>query len=149
MDKKTQLEIALKEAMRSGDDIVKRTLRMAIATIRLAEVDKCGPLPDSAVIAILQKEVKSRQETIEETGRANRPDLAESTREEIAVLETFLPQQLTEQELEQLAQQAIAETDATSPADMGKVMKVLMPRLQGRATGEQASQVVRKLIAGS
>jgi uncharacterized protein len=146
MDKKTQLENALKEAMRSGDEVKKRTLRMAISSIRLAEVDKGSALPDSAVMAILQKELKSRQETIEEAKRANRPNLADSTREEIAVLETFLPQQLSEQELENLAKQAIDETGASSPADMGKVMKALMPRLQGRATGDQASQAVRKLL---
>jgi uncharacterized protein len=146
MDKKTQLENALKEAMRSGDEVKKRTLRMAISSIRLAEVDTGSALPDSAVMAILQKELKSRQETIEEAKRANRPNLADSTREEIAVLETFLPQQLTEQELENLARQAIDETGASSPTDMGKVMKALMPRLQGRATGDQASQAVRMLL---
>jgi uncharacterized protein len=146
MDKKAELENALKAAMRSGDEISKRTLRMAISAVRMAEIEKGEPLSDSAVMSILQKELKSRQETIEEAKRANRMQLAESTREEISVLETFLPQQMSEQELEGLVRQAIEETGASSPADMGRVMKTLMPRLQGRATGDQASAAVRRML---
>jgi uncharacterized protein len=146
MDKKAQLENALKDAMRAGDDVKKRTLRMSISAIRLAEVEKGGPLEDAAVLAILQKELKSRQETIEEARRAGREELGESTRQEIEVLKTFLPQQLAAEELEGLARQAIEEAGASSPADMGRVMKILMPRLQGRAGGDQASAVVRKLL---
>jgi uncharacterized protein len=146
MDKKAQLENALKDAMRAGDEVKKRTLRMSISAIRLAEVEKGGPLEDAAVLAILQKELKSRQETIEEARRAGREELGESTRQEIEVLKTFLPQQLAAEELEGLARQAIEEAGASSPADMGRVMKILMPRLQGRAGGDQASAVVRKLL---
>jgi uncharacterized protein len=147
MDKKAELENALKAAMRSGDEIRKRTLRMAISAVRMAEIEKGEPLSDSAVMSILQKELKSRQETIEEAKRANRMDLAESTSEEVSVLETFLPQQMSAQELEGLVRQAIQETGASSPADMGRVMKTLMPRLQGRATGDQTSAAVRRLLA--
>ncbi len=148
MDLKTQLESTLKDAMRAGDDVRKRTIRMALSAIRLAEIEKGGPLDEAGLLAMLQKEVKSRQEAIAEAQHAKRPDLVSASEDEIKVLETFLPQQLTPQELETLARQAITEANAASPADMGKVMKLLTPRLQGRATGAQASQLVRQLLQG-
>ena len=146
MSTKSQLENALKEAMRSRDDLRKRTLRMALSAIRMAEIDKGAALDESATLAILQKEVKSRQESMAEAQRANRPDLEDASRAEIDVLENFLPKQLSPEELEALARQTIVEVGANSQREMGQVMKVLIPRLQGRATGEQASQVVRKLL---
>lgn len=146
MDTKAKLENDLKDALRAGDDLRKRTLRMALSAIRLAEVEKGGPLDENAVLGILQKEVKSHQESIEDARRAGRPDLEQAALAEIDVLDQYLPRQLTPEELEGLARQAIAEVGATSPSDMGKVMKILMPRLQGRATGDQASQVVRMLV---
>jgi len=146
MDTKTQLENALKDAIRAGDDLRKRTIRMALSSIRLAEVDKGTPLEEANVLGILQKEIKSRQEAIEDARRANRPDLVESSQAEIAVLQEFLPRQLTTEELEALAKQVIAELGATNLREMGQVMKVLVPRLEGRASGDQASQVVRRLL---
>jgi hypothetical protein len=101
------------------------------------------------VIAVLQKEVKSRQESISDAQKANRPDLEAESRAEIEVLEKFLPNAFSEAELEALVREAIAETGAASQKDMGKVMKVLMPRLQGRATGDQTSQAVRRLLDSS
>ncbi len=147
MNTKSELENALKDAMRARDEVRKRTLRMALSSIRLAEVEKGSPLDESGVQAILQKEVKSRQEVIEESKTAQRPDLEAEARADLEVLNVFLPQQLSANELEEAARQAIAEVGATSPREMGQVMKVLIPRLQGRATGEQASQIVRKLLA--
>jgi uncharacterized protein YqeY len=146
MDTKIQLENALKDAMRSGDDLRKRTIRMALSAIRMAEVDKGGALDETAVLSIVQKEIKSRQEAIEDARRANRPDLIESSQAEITVLQDFLPKQLTEEELEALAKQVIAAVGATNLREMGQVMKALVPRLEGRAPGDQASQVVRRLL---
>ena len=146
MSVKSQLESALKDAMRAGDDLRKRTLRMALSAIRLAEVDKGAALDDAAALSLLQKEIKVRQESIEDARRANRPDLEQASREEIAVLQDFLPKQLTPEELETLAKDVIAEVGATSIREMGQVMKVLLPRLEGRAPGDQASQVVRRLL---
>jgi hypothetical protein len=143
---KEQLEAGLKEAMKAGDDLRKRTLRMALAAIRQAEIDGGKPLEESQVQLILQKEIKSRHEAIAEAQRAHRPDLETAAKDEIGVLEGFLPRQLAPEELDVLARQAVAETGATSQKDMGQVMKVLMPRLQGRASGDQASQAVRRLL---
>ena len=148
MSTKDRLENALRDAIRSQDDLRKRTVRMALSSIRLAEVEKGGPLDEAALLAALHKEVKSRQETISDARRANRPDLAAAAEAEITVLEGFLPQPLSNEELDAMARQAVAETGAASLREMGQVMKVLIPRLQGRATGDQASQAVRKLLSG-
>jgi len=145
MSLKQTMENALKDAMRANDDVRNRTLRMALSAIRMAELDR-GELDDPALMAIVQKEIKLRQEAIEDARRAARPDLEASNQDEIKVLLLFLPQPLTEPELEELARQAIAEAGATGPREMGQVMKILVPRLQGRATGDQASQMVRKLL---
>lgn len=148
MSLKTQLEDALKDALRSGDDLRKRVLRTTLAAIKQIEIDKRLTLDDAAVMAIVQKEIKSRRESIADAERANRPDLVAASQDEITLLESFLPKALTPLELEDLARQAIAEAGAASPAQMGQVMKLLMPRLQGRASGDAASQAVRKLLAG-
>ncbi len=146
MGLRTDLEEGLKDALRSGDELRKRTLRMALSAIKFAEVEKRVPLDDAAMTAILQKEIKSRQESLAEAQRFNRPDLEAAARDEIAVLEAYLPKQLGAEELDSLAQQAIADVGATTIREMGQVMKVLIPRLQGRASGDQASQAVRRLL---
>lgn len=146
MSIKAQLEAALKDSMRSGDELRKRVLRMAISAIRLVEIDRGVELDDAAVLAVLQKEVKSYQETCDESQNAGRLDLAEKAKAEMAVLKDYLPAQLPAAELEDLARQVINEVGATSARDMGRVMKELLPRLQGRASGDQASQAVRKLL---
>lgn len=147
MNLKDQLQSDLKDAMRAGDVLLKNTLRMAISAIKLAEIEKNNPLDENAVLAVIQKEVKSRREAIADAERAGRPDLIQTAEQEISLLEHYLPKALDPAELEMLARQAIQEAGATSLKEMGQVMKVLMPKLQGRATGDQASQIVRRLLA--
>jgi uncharacterized protein len=146
MDTRLKLENDLKDALRAGDSLRKNTLRLALSSIRLAEIDRGVKLDESAVLAMLQKEIKARHESIEDARRAGRPDLEEAALAEIQVLQVYLPQPLRPEELEIMAKQAISEVGATSPREMGQVMKVLLPRLAGRSTGDQASQVVRKLL---
>lgn len=146
MDIKTQLANTLKDAMRSGDDVRKRTIRMALAAIKQAEVDRQITLDEGAIMAILQKEIKTRRESLEEAQKANRADLVAAAEDEIDVLQTFLPKGLSAEELLEMAESAVSEAGAVSPADMGKVMKILMPRVQGRAPGDQISQIVRELL---
>lgn len=148
MTTKLELETALKDAMRAGNEVRKSTLRMVLSTIRLAEVEKGKPLDEVELTAVLNKEVKSRRESIRDAQRAHRPDLIAEAEAEIAVLEGFLPQGLSVEELETLVRQAIAEAGAVSPRDMGQVMKLLLPRLQGRVPGDQVSQAVRRLLGG-
>jgi uncharacterized protein len=146
MTTKTQIETSLKDAIRSGDDVRKRTYRMALSAIKLAEVEKVGELSDTEMISVLQKEVKSRRETITDAEQAGRNDIIQAAQAEIAILEELLPEPISQDKLEAMAKEAIEEVGAKSIREMGQVMKVLMPRIQGRATGEQTSQVVRKLL---
>jgi uncharacterized protein YqeY len=146
MDIKTQVNDAMKVAMKANDDVARRTTRMALAAIKQIEVDKRTSLDDAAVIALLQKEIKNRREAIEEAKKANRPDLVADNEAEIKVLEVFLPKAMSPDELRTLAQAAVAETGASSQTDMGKVMKALMPKVAGRAAGDQVSAVVKELL---
>lgn len=149
MVSKQEFEERLHHAMRAGNDLEKRTLRMVLSAWKLAEVERGGPLDDSAALGLLQKEAKSRQEAIADAERAGRPELVAAAQAEWELLQTYLPAPLSEQELEQLARQAISETGAQGPQQMGQVMAALMPRVQGRADGKRVSQVVRNLLAVS
>lgn len=146
MELKQKIESALKDAMRTGNEIRKRTLRLIIASIKNAEIDRGSALDDSGVLGIIQKEVKIRKEALEGAEQAHREDLKEMTLAEIKILEEFLPTQLGEEELMQLVIEAIEETQAKNPTDTGKVMKVLMPKIQGRAPGDQVSKLVREQL---
>lgn len=148
MTLKEQLENSLKDAMRAGDNLRKQTIRMVLSGIKLAEIERGKALSDDEIIAILQKEIKSRHEAASEGQKANRPDLVEAAGQEILILETYLPQQMSEEELTNLIKAAILEVNASAPSDMGKVMKVLLPKVKGRASGDQVSQIVRRLLQG-
>ena len=150
---KSQLNESMKDAMRSGDEVRKRTVRMALAAVKQAEVDKRSnpadkrtELDDMAVMNLIQKEIKNRRESLEEAKKANRADLVEANEAEINVLEAFLPEAMPAEELRALVQAAINETGASSPADMGKVMKIVMARVAGRAPNDRISTTVRELI---
>jgi uncharacterized protein len=146
MDIKTNLNEAVKTAMKSGDELGKRVIRMALASIKQAEVDRRESIDDAAVIAILQKEIKTRRESLEESQKAGRPEAVKVYEQEIVLLESFLPKAMSADELRALVREVIAETGASSPADMGKVMKAVMPKVAGRAAGDQISQAVRELL---
>ena len=139
--------------MKSGDEVRKRTVRMALAAVKQAEVDKRSnaadkqiELDDTAVMNLLQKEIKNRREALEEARKANRPDLVEANEAEIHVLQAFLPKAMPAEELRAIVQAVIAETGASSPADMGKVMKSVMPKVAGRAPNDMVSATVRELL---
>ena len=146
MSLKSTLQSDLKDAMRSGDETRKSTIRMALTAIQLAEVEKGDSLNEAEDLAIIQKEIKSRRETIADAERAKRPDLIPPAEDEIKVLQAYLPPPLSPEELDQMAREAVNEAGATTIKDMRQVMAILRPRLQARATSEQASQAVRKLL---
>ena len=143
---KIQLNESMKDAMRSGDEVRKRTVRMVLAAVKQVEVDKRTELDDTAVMNLIQKEIKNRRESLEEAKKANRADLVEANQAEIKVLEVFLPKAMPAEELRTLVQAAIAETGAASPADMGKVMKTVMAKVAGRAPNVMVSATVRELL---
>lgn len=132
--------------MKSGDEVRKRTVRMVLAAVKQAEVDKRTELDDMAVMSLIQKEMKNRRESLEEAKKASRADLIEANEAEIRVLEAFLPKAMPAEELHAIVQAAINETGASSPADMGKVMKNVMPKVAGRAPNDAVSATVRELL---
>ena len=146
MTLQTQLRDAVTEALKSGDVQRKTTLRMALAAIKNAEVEARGELDEAKVLNLLQKEVKSRQETIEGAQQAKRPDLIAKAETEIGILNEFLPKPLTEEELITLVKEVIQEAGAESMAEVGRVMGLLMPRISGKADGKEANQIVRELL---
>jgi uncharacterized protein YqeY len=147
MISKEALEADLKTAMKAGDDLRKRTLRMILAAIKLGEVEKRGLLDEAALIAILQREIKTRRESITDAERAHRDDLIAASQAEIDVVQSFLPQRLSTDDLQDMVRKAIEEIGASGPQDMGKVMKAVMPHVQGRADGKDVNELVRSLLA--
>lgn len=148
MGLKDRLQKDLHEAMRARDERRKAVLRMALAAIQLAEVEqKTTSLSDEDVIVILRKEARSREEALAMMREAGRDELIADEIVELEVLQSYLPSMLSEEEVAAVAREVIADIGATSPADMGRVMGALMPRLKGKADGRMVSQVVRDLLA--
>jgi uncharacterized protein YqeY len=147
MNMKETLQSDLKDAMRSADDVKKRTIRMVLTNIKLQEVEKGNSLDEIGVIGVVQKEIKQREEAIHDATKANRPDLIKNNEAEVLVLKKYLPKQLSEDEIKQMAKAVIDEVQAKIQADTGKVMKALIPKVQGRAPNDQISQIVRQLLS--
>lgn len=146
MNKKQEIQQALTAAMKARDEDTKRALRLLMSSIKLAEVEEGGEISEDRVLSLLQKEVKTREDIIAESQQAGREDLVQAAEREMDILNRFLPQQMNEEELKALAQAAIDQTGAAGMRDMGKVMKELMPQLQGRASGSDASRIVQELL---
>jgi len=146
MKKKQEIQKSLTAAMKARDEDTKRTLRLVMSAIKLIEVEKGGEIDDSRILGILQKEVKTREDSIKEAKQANREDLVKIAQREIEILNQFLPQQMTSDELRLLATEIIKEIDAESIRDMGRVMKLLMPQLAGCASGHDASNIVKEIL---
>lgn len=140
---KAKLMEAMKDAMRAQDKDRLGVIRMATAAIKQIEVDERVELDDARVLATLEKQIKSRRESAAAFEAGGRPELAAKEVAEIAVLQDFLPAQLSEAEIDALISAVIAETGATSARDMGKVMNALRPRLAGRADAGAVSQKVK------
>lgn len=138
----------MKQAMKDKESGKLRlsVIRMARANIKNIEIDEKRELNDDEVLAVLMKEVKMRQDSLEEFTKAGREELAEQAKQEIAILRKYLPEQLTDDELRALVQEAIDETGAASQKDMGKVMAAVMPKTKGRADGKRINAMVRELL---
>lgn len=145
-DPKASLQAALKAAMLNKDKSRRDVIRMTLSAIKQAEVDTRRELSAEDAVAVLQKEAKTRREGIEEMERAGQAEAAAQARADLAILEEFLPRQLTRAEIEALAREAIAQTGAAGAQDMGRVMGALMPRVRGLADGGLVNQVVRELL---
>lgn len=146
MSVKEQMQQDLKAAMKAKDTRRREVLRLLMAAFKQVEVDQQKTLTDDESLDILTREAKKRRESIAEMEKAGRAELAEQEQYELGVIEAYLPQQLEPEAVEALAREAIAEVGATTPRDMGQVMKVLMPRLKGQADGKQVSAIVQRLL---
>ena len=146
MSLREQLQTDLHDAIRARDEHRKGALRMVLAAVQRAEIAK-GPLSDDKVLALIQKEVKRRQDALEMIREAGREELAAIEATEIEILRAYLPEPLSLEAVTELVQTAILEVGASSPADMGKVMQVLMPQVRGKADGRLVSGIVRDLLS--
>jgi uncharacterized protein YqeY len=142
-----RIQAEITAAMRSGEALRRDTLRMAESAIYNGEKRERRTYSDEDVAAVLAREVKTRRESVEAFRKGGREDLAAKEEAEIAVLAGFLPEQLTETQIDALVAEALAETGAASPREMGKVMGWLAPRTRGRADGRLVSQAVTKALA--
>lgn len=138
-----QLQTDLIKALREKDETRKWVIKMLKAAIQLAEVSKGESLTQDEFLSLVQKEIKTRHESLADATRANRDDLIKAANNEIEILKTYLPEQLSEEELISMVREAIQESGASAPKDMGAVMKILLPRLQGRAPNSEASRLVK------
>jgi len=147
MDNNQRLKEDLQKAIKDQNPLRKRVLRLLISSIQLAEVAKSAQLSDLEFLAVVQKEIKTKLDTIVDAEKAGRAEMVAESRLEIRELEAYLPKQMTEAELVALAEEVIHETGAASPKDMGQVLKVLIPKLAGRATNQDASRVVKDCLS--
>jgi hypothetical protein len=143
-----RIESAMRDAMRARDVQRTQTLRMAMAAAQNLRIERRRDLTDEEVVDVLVRQVKQRRESIDMYRAAGREDRAAAEEAEAEILGEFLPDQLDEAAIEDLARAAIAETGAAAPGDMGRVMGRLAPQIRGRADGRQVSDVVRRLLAG-
>ena len=148
MSLKERLDQDLKTAMREKAQLRLDTIRMLKSAIKYREIELMKPLDDAGIHAVISSEVKRRRDAVEQYKAGNRPDLAEKEDAEIAILQAYLPQQLTREELEAKVAAAVAAVGAQGPKDMGKVMKALLPEVQGRAEGSVVSELVKAKLSG-
>jgi len=142
----SQIKDSMKDAMRSKDKVRLGTIRMLLAQVKQIEVDQRIEVSDADVLAILDKAVKQRKDSISQFEAAERFDLADNEKQEVEVLQAFLPQALTEQEIADMIESAIADSGAEGMRDMGKVMAVLKPQMQGRADMGAVSGLVKNKL---
>jgi uncharacterized protein YqeY len=143
----TELEEEVREAMRAHDNARRDALRLILSSLKSAEKDLLRPLSEDEELQVLQRERKKRIEAIEAFEKAGRDEQAAKEEAELDVLEEFMPEPLSEEELESIVDDAIAENKATSMRDMGRVMADVMPQIAGRADGSAVSQLVREKLA--
>jgi len=149
MSLKERLNSDLWDAMRSGEEHRKSALRLALAALHNAEIEAGADLDDGAVLSVLAKEAKQRRESIEEFRKGGRDDLVAREQAQLAVIEPYLPQQMTREEIAEAARAVIAEVGARGAGDKGKVMPVLVSQLRGRADGREINAVVTEILTGS
>lgn len=146
MSLKVRLAEDLKNSMKSKDEIRKNTVQLVRASVLQVEKDNKIVLDDDGVIDVIAKELKKRKDALPDYEKSGRQELIENLVKEIAVLEEYLPQQLSMAELEEIVKEIIAEVNASSIKDMGKIMAAIMPKVRGRADGKAINEIARKYL---
>ncbi len=144
---KEQLDADLKAAMKDKDGLKLSTVRMLKSAIKYREIELMKPLDDAGVQGVIASEIKRRRDSVEQYRQGNRADLAEKEEGEIAILQAYLPKPLSQDELAKVVDGVIARVGAQGPKDMGKVMKELLPEVQGKAEGKVVSDLVKARLA--
>jgi uncharacterized protein len=143
---KEQLQAALKEAMINKDNVRRDVIRGLLSAVKQVEIDSQKTLNADGTVDVLQKEAKKRRESIDEATKVGRNEIADQEKLELAIIETFLPAQLSRDEVKTIVQETIAQTGVTSPKEIGKLMGALMPKVKGLADGKLVNEVVRDLL---
>ena len=146
MSLKERLLEDMKIAMRDKDINKKNAVQMVRAAILQVEKDNKVSLDDDGIIDVISKEVKKRKDSLAEFEKSGRQDLIDNLKVEIEILMKYLPEQLTEEELEVIVKQAVQESGASSPRDIGKIMQIVMPKVKGKADGRMINEIVKKLL---
>jgi uncharacterized protein len=148
MSLKEQLQADLKTAMLARDEVRRDTIRFVLSNLKNAEIDERGPLTAEQDLALLNRVSKRLIEAIDQYEAANRTDLADKEKAQLEIVKGYLPTEFSDQELNDLVAEVVAEVGAVTPKDMGKVMHVLLPRVAGRADGKRVSTAVRAALQG-
>jgi len=146
-DLKQKLNDDLKHSLKSGNKLECSVLRMLLSAIHYAEIDKRAPLDDSEIIGVIAKDAKQHRESILAFQQGNRQDLVDKETAELAIIEKYLPEQMSRDEIVAAARKVIEEVGAQGPRDKGKVMGKLMPQLKGKAEGQIINDVVNELLS--
>jgi uncharacterized protein YqeY len=141
-----KLDDDLKSSLKASDSLRVSVVRMAKAAIKYRQIDKGTELSDDDILSVLSVLAKQRRESIEQFSNGGREDLAEKERQELAILQSYLPQQLTAEELDKLITETIRESAAQGPQDFGKLMRLVMPKVKGAADGKVVSQRAKDLL---
>jgi hypothetical protein len=142
-----KLENEMKSALRGGETVKLSVLRMVISAVKMIGIEKnIKEIGDADVLQILQKQIKQRKESMVQFEKGNRKDLVDKEAAELLILESYMPKQLTEEELLGIVKEAIAETGAAVRSDMGKVMKIIMPKVAGKADGKTVNQLLMQFL---
>lgn len=147
MNLKQQLQADLHAAMRARDARRKSPVRLVLTAVQLAEVEKGSDLNDEEIVTVIRKEVRRREDALELVRQAGRVEMAQEDAAELEVLRAYLPQLMSEEEITTVIRAVIAEVGASAPADLGRVMQVLMPKVKEKADGRVVNRIVRELLS--